>query len=131
MSSLGGSAGHYTREGYTFDVGSSMMFGFGDEGNTNLITRALAAVGKRIETVPDPVQIHYHLPKSDRHKDGLDVKVWRKYEDFVQELQRKFPHEAEGLKKFYDECWQVSRGLRVVGRATTGNANSALRKYDY
>lgn len=27
----GGSAGHFKREGYTFDVGSSMMFGFGDE----------------------------------------------------------------------------------------------------
>eukprot|EP00983_Pelagomonas_calceolata_P091494 1157553-Pelagomonas_calceolata.AAC.5 len=27
----GGSAGHFKREGYTFDVGSSMMFGFGDK----------------------------------------------------------------------------------------------------
>lgn len=51
----GGSAGHYDREGYTFDVGSSMMFGFGKKGNTNLITRALAAVGKELKTVPDPV----------------------------------------------------------------------------
>lgn len=27
----GGSAGYFEREGYTFDVGSSMMFGFGDQ----------------------------------------------------------------------------------------------------
>ena len=27
----GGSAAHFKREGYTFDVGSSMMFGFGDK----------------------------------------------------------------------------------------------------
>lgn len=27
----GGSAGHFKRDGYTFDVGSSMMFGFGDK----------------------------------------------------------------------------------------------------
>lgn len=59
----GGSAGWYEREGYTFDVGSSMMFGFGDQdGSTNLLTRALAAVGKKLETIHDPVQIHYHLP---------------------------------------------------------------------
>lgn len=45
-------------------MGSSMMFGMGDAGTTNLITRALAAVGKRLETIPDPTQIHYHLPKS-------------------------------------------------------------------
>ena len=63
----GGSAGWYEREGYRFDVGSSMMFGMGDAGTTNLITRALAAVGKRLETIPDPTQIHYHLPKSAAH----------------------------------------------------------------
>jgi phytoene dehydrogenase-like protein len=67
----GGSAGHYYREGYTFDVGSSMMFGMGSEGTTNLITRALQAVGKRLDTVPDPTQIHYHLPRSSAHPQVL------------------------------------------------------------
>ena len=32
----GGSAGYYEKEGCVFDVGSSMMFGFGDEGTTKL-----------------------------------------------------------------------------------------------
>lgn len=41
-----------------------MMFGFGEEGTTNLITKALAAVGKVIPTVPDATQVFYHLPKS-------------------------------------------------------------------
>lgn len=65
----GGSAGAYSRDGYVFDVGSSMMFGFGDQGTTNLITRALAAAGKRLDTVPDPTQIHYHLPRSAAHPE--------------------------------------------------------------
>jgi prolycopene isomerase len=65
----GGSAAHYKREGYTFDVGSSMMFGFGDEGTTNLITKALASVGKKMKTLPDPTQVHYHLPASKAHPD--------------------------------------------------------------
>lgn len=63
----GGSAAHYKREGYTFDVGSSMMFGFGDQGTTNLITKALEAVGKKMQTLPDPTQVHYHLPASKAH----------------------------------------------------------------
>ena len=94
----GGSAAHYKREGYTFDVGSSMMFGFGDQvgcscihhvvndplslprshscgaadppppqGTTNLITKALEAVGKKMATLPDPTQVHYHLPASKAH----------------------------------------------------------------
>eukprot|EP00884_Botryococcus_braunii_P012292 jgi/Botrbrau1/21063/Bobra.0144s0062.1 len=95
----GGSAGHYNREGYTFDVGSSMMFGFGKEGNTNLITRALEAVGKSLPTVPDPTQIHYHLPKSAAHP---------------QELSEKFPAEREGLRRFYDDCWVVFNALNSL-----------------
>jgi prolycopene isomerase len=38
---------------------------------------------------------------------GLEVKVWREYADFVEELGAKFPHEREGIRKFYGECWQV------------------------
>ncbi|EIE25844.1 carotenoid isomerase [Coccomyxa subellipsoidea C-169] len=110
----GGSAGHFHREGYTFDVGSSMMFGMGHEGTTNLITRALAAVGKSLDTVPDPTQIHYHLPQSKAHPNGLEVKVWRDYDEFVEELSQRFPHEREGIKKFYGECWAVFNALNSL-----------------
>ncbi|KAK9790545.1 hypothetical protein WJX73_008664 [Symbiochloris irregularis] len=110
----GGSAGHFHRKGYTFDVGSSMMFGLGHEGTTNLITRALAAVGKSIDTSPDPSQIHYHLPKSQAHPQGFEVKVWRAYEEFLADLTRSFPHEREGIRKFYDECWRVFNSLNSL-----------------
>ena len=40
----GGSGGSFKRKGYTFDVGASMIFGFGDKGYTNLLTRALKDV---------------------------------------------------------------------------------------
>ena len=33
--------------------------------------------------------------------------MWRKYEEFIDELAAKFPHEREGIKKFYDECWRI------------------------
>jgi len=104
----GGSAGYFEREGYRFDVGASMIFGFGDRGTTNLLTRALAAVGQSVETLPDPVQIHYHLPGE------IDLKVHRDYEQFLQELIAKFPHEAKGIRQFYDECWQVFNCLNAM-----------------
>jgi prolycopene isomerase len=112
----GGSAGFFERPsgsgqgepGYRFDVGASMIFGFGDRGTTNLLTRALDAVNVSIETIPDPVQIHYHLP------DGLDLQVHRDYEKFLSELIEKFPHEADGIRKFYDECWKVFNCLNVM-----------------
>jgi prolycopene isomerase len=84
----GGSAGYFEREGYRFDVGASMIFGFGTRGTTNLLTRALDAVDVSLETIPDPVQIHYHLP------DGLNLKVYQDYEKFLQQLIAYFPHEV-------------------------------------
>ncbi|MBZ8182443.1 carotenoid isomerase [Oscillatoria salina] len=104
----GGSAGYFEREGYRFDVGASMIFGFGTQGTTNLLTRALDAVDVSLETIPDPVQIHYHLP------DNLEPKVHKNYEKFLQELTAYFPHEEEGIRRFYDECWKVFNCLNVM-----------------
>ncbi|WP_390882995.1 FAD-dependent oxidoreductase [Kovacikia minuta] len=104
----GGSAGYFERHGYRFDVGASMIFGFGNRGTTNLLTRALEAVNVSLETIPDPVQIHYHLP------NGLDLKVHQDYEKFLQELITLFPHEQAGIRRFYDECWKVFNCLNVM-----------------
>jgi prolycopene isomerase len=104
----GGSAGYFEREGYRFDVGASMIFGFGTNGTTNLLTRALKAVNMSLDTIPDLVQIHYHLP------NGLELKVHRDYEKFLQELSEHFPHEREGIRRFYDECWKVFNCLNAM-----------------
>ncbi|MEC4806016.1 MAG: carotene isomerase [Jaaginema sp. PMC 1079.18] len=104
----GGSAGYFERNGYRFDVGASMIFGFGEEGTTNLLTRALGAVNMKLETIPDLVQIHYHLPQD------LEVKVHRDYENFLQELGDRFPAEREGIRRFYDECWQIFNCLNTM-----------------
>ena len=104
----GGSAGYFEREGYRFDVGASMIFGFGDQGTTNLLTRALDTVNVSLETIPDPVQIHYHLP------GNLELKVHKNYEKFIQELSDKFPQEKVGIRRFYDDCWQVFNCLNVM-----------------
>ncbi len=104
----GGSSGYFEREGYRFDVGASMIFGFGDRGTTNLLTRALAAVDMHIETIPDPVQVHYHLP------GNLELKVHRDYKNFLQELINKFPKEEVGIRKFYGECWKVFNCLNSM-----------------
>ncbi|MEL7083166.1 MAG: carotenoid isomerase [Cyanobacteria bacterium J06597_1] len=108
----GGSAGYFERSGeggtYRFDVGASMIFGFGDKGTTNLLTRALAAVDRRIDTIPDPVQIAYHLP------NGLKPRVHRDYDAFIHELSEYFPEERDGIRKFYDEAWRVFNYLNSM-----------------
>ncbi|MCS7032060.1 MAG: carotene isomerase [Gloeomargarita sp. SKYG116] len=104
----GGSAGYFERNGYRFDVGASMIFGFGSQGTTNLLTRALATVDQKLETIPDPVQVHYHLP------GGKQVRVHRDYEQFLTELTHLFPHEKLGIRRFYDECWRVFHYLNSI-----------------
>lgn len=104
----GGSAGYFERAGYRFDVGASMIFGFGQRGTTNLLTRALAAVGRHLDTVPDPVQVHYRLPQ------GLEIRVHRDYERFLTELGDRFPHERQGIRRFYDTCWRVFNCLNAI-----------------
>ena len=91
----GGRGGSFKRKGYTFDVGASMIFGFGDKGFTNLLTRALRDVNEKCETIPDPVQLEYHLPNK------LSISVDKNYEKFISKLSASFPKEKKGIKKFY------------------------------
>ena len=104
----GGSAGYFERQGYRFDVGASMIFGLGHKGTTNLLTRALEAVNVSQQTIVDPVQIHYHLP------NGLDIKVDRIYDKFLQNLIAYFRHEEQGIRRFYDECFKVFNCLNSM-----------------
>ncbi|KAF6002655.1 hypothetical protein F1559_001128 [Cyanidiococcus yangmingshanensis] len=107
----GGSAGYFRRDRYVFDVGASMIFGLGERpGSTNLLTKALAAAGERLETVPDPVQIHYHLPE----RALQHLRVYRDEERWLQELMDRFPTEREGIRRFYKECWQVFNALNAL-----------------
>ena len=101
----GGSGGSFKRKGYTFDVGASMIFGFGDKGYTNLLTRALKDVNEKCETIPDPVQLEYHLP------NNFSISVDKNYDLFLSKLSAIFPKEKEGIKKFYDTCANVFKYL--------------------
>ncbi|MBG1244183.1 carotenoid isomerase [Nostoc sp. NZL] len=119
----GGSAGYFERQGYRFDVGASMIFGLGQNGTTNLLTRALSAVNVSQEAIADPVQIHYHLPQ------GLDLKVNRVYEKFLQNLTAHFPHEEQGIRRFYDECQKVFKCLNSMDLLSLEEPRYLLRVF--
>lgn len=104
----GGSSGQFVRPGYHFDVGASMIFGLGKNGTTNLLTRALASVQRSVDSIPDPVQVRYHLP------DDIDIRVHRDYNQFVDTLSARFPHERNGIRRFYDACWSVFHSLNAM-----------------
>ena len=86
--------GLFQEKGYTFDVGASMIFGFGEKGYTNLLTRALKDVNEKCETIPDPVQLEYHLP------NNFSISVEKNYDQFINKLSAIFPKEKKGIKNF-------------------------------
>ncbi|KAI0563548.1 Carotene isomerase [Gracilaria domingensis] len=118
----GGSSGYFVRDGYMFDAGASMIFGFGERGTTNLLTRALGTVGRRLDTIPDPVQVRYHLP-------GINIRVHREYEHFLEELIKRFPSEENGIRKFYGECWNVFNALNAMPLRSLEEPNYLLRVF--
>ncbi|MBC8043445.1 MAG: FAD-dependent oxidoreductase [Rhizobacter sp.] len=106
----GGSASLFRKKGYTFDAGASMFYGFGKHGTggtLNLHRRIFELLGIEVRTVFDPVQIHYHLPDADSAGHFYSVRTHYDREKFFAELIQKFPHESEGIRKFYDELEAV------------------------
>ena len=100
----GGSCSSFKREGYCFDAGASVFYGFGDNdksGTLNLHTRIFRKLGIAVPTIHDPVQIHYHLPK------GFSVPAYYDRQTFLDALISRFPHETEGIIKFYRELEDV------------------------
>lgn len=107
----GGSCASFMHQGYTFDTGASVFYGFSEgesSGTLNLHTRIFRRLGVDLPTIPDPVQIHYHLP------DGFDVPVFYERERFLGALINRFPHEAEGIRAFYRELEEVHKILSAL-----------------
>lgn len=100
----GGSCASFRRNGYTFDAGASVFYGFSDNdrsGTLNLHTRIFRKLGVAVEIVPDPVQIHYHLP------NGFSVAASYDRQQFLDSLVMRFPREREGIMRFYQELEDV------------------------
>ena len=100
----GGSCSSFQREGYRFDAGASVFYGFGENstsGTLNLHTRIFRKLGVEVRTIFDPVQIHYHLP------NGFSLPAYYNRHAFFDALAARFPHETEGIKNFYRELTEV------------------------
>ncbi|MBI4850936.1 MAG: FAD-dependent oxidoreductase [Acidobacteria bacterium] len=97
----GGSASHFNRKGYSFDVGASLLYTLGKTGKANFLYKILTEIDEPIESILDPIQIHYHLPK------GWQVRAHYDREKFLAELTALFPKEKDSIRKFYDKLADI------------------------
>lgn len=95
----GGSCTSFRRKGITFDVGTAMLYGFGDRGFKPF--RFL------INEIEEPVDVIAHQTLARMTFEGHPITFWPDIERFLQDLDRRFPGEEAGLRAFYGDLYKM------------------------
>jgi prolycopene isomerase len=99
----GGSCTSFRREGVTFDVGTAMLYGFGQRGFKPF--RFL------LNELEEPVEVVAHSTLARMTFEGQPITFWPDVERFLQELGRLFPDEKEGLRAFYRDLYKMYENI--------------------
>lgn len=93
----GGSCTSFRRGGVTYDVGTAMLYGFGRRG-----FRPFRFLMNELE---EPIDVIAHPTLARMTFEGEPITFWPDVERFLQELDRLFPEEKEGLRAFYRDLY--------------------------
>lgn len=117
----GGSASHFNRKGYSFDVGASLLYTLGKDGKANFLYKILTEIDEPVESVLDPIQIHYHLPQ------GWEVRAHYDRERFLTELTTLFPKEKDAIRKFYDKLADIFAMMDSLDYISLEDAQAGMK----
>ena len=98
----GGMCSCFRRQGFTFDAGSTLLFGFGEKG-----FRAHRFVMNELEEEIDmiPQEDTYRL-----HVLGKEITFWKDFDRFIREFIAIFPHQEKELRSFYSFLYRLYQG---------------------
>jgi prolycopene isomerase len=99
----GGSCTSFRRDGITFDVGTAMLYGFGERGFKPF--RFL------LNELEEPVEVVAHATLARMTFEGQEITFWPDVERFLQELDHLFPDEKDGLRAFYRDLWVMYENI--------------------
>jgi prolycopene isomerase len=99
----GGSCTSFRREGVTFDVGTAMLYGFGERG-----FKPFRFLFNELE---EPIEVVAHAALARMTFEGQPITFWPDVERFLQELDRLFPDEKEGLRAFYRDLYGMYENI--------------------
>lgn len=101
----GGSCGTFRRGHVTFDIGSAMLYGFGEKG-----FNAHRFVFNCLEEPIDIIQhdLLYRVNYQDKR-----IPFWLDVERFSTELASFFPDETENIKRFYQDMSKLYKHVMV------------------
>ncbi len=95
----GGCCTALRREGFTFDVGPELLYGFEDKGY-NPHRFVMNEIEEEIDMIPHEYVYRMRLPVGT-------VTFWRDQERFLQELCGLYPHEEKGIRALFAEMAEV------------------------
>ncbi|NLD42603.1 MAG: FAD-dependent oxidoreductase [Chloroflexi bacterium] len=93
----GGSCTSFRRKDVTYDVGTAMLYGFGQRG-----FRPFHFLLNELE---EPIDVVAHATLARMTFEGQPITFWPDVERFLEELGRLFPEEQEGLRAFYRDLY--------------------------
>ncbi len=93
----GGSCTSFRRKGVTYDVGTAMLYGFGQRG-----FKPFRFLMNELE---EPIEVIAHTTLARMTFEGQPITFWPDVERFLQELDRLFPEEKEALRAFYRDLY--------------------------
>lgn len=99
----GGSCTSFRRDGVTFDVGTAMLYGFGERG-----FRPFRFILNELE---EPVEVLEHSPMARMTFEGQPIVFWRDVERYLQDLDRLFPGEHDALRAFYKDLYAMYENI--------------------
>lgn len=99
----GGSCTSFRRNGITFDVGTAMLYGFGERG-----FKPFRFLFNELE---EPVQVVAHTTLARMTFEGQPITFWPDIGRFLQELDRLFPNEHDGLRAFYRDLYAMYENI--------------------
>lgn len=119
----GGSCGVFKRGHVTFDQGSAMLYGFGENGfNAHRFV---------FNCLEEPIDILRHDLLYCVNFKGRRIRFWPDVERFSQELGDIFPDEKKNIRRFYRDMLQMYRHVMVESPTYTTadetDRNSALK----
>jgi len=95
----GGSCTSFRRDGVTYDVGTAMLYGFGETG-----FKPFRFIMNELE---EPIEVLQQRPLLRMTFAGHPIILWSDVERYLQELDPLFPDEHDGLRAFYRDLYEL------------------------
>jgi prolycopene isomerase len=105
QSKPGGSCTSFKREDCVFDVGTAMIYGFGEKG-----FRPFRFLMNELE---EPIEIVAHRTLARMTFEGQEIVFWPDVDRFLEELYRLFPEEKAGLRAFYSDLYKLYENIVI------------------